>query len=321
MVKIWEKTSINGVITPLSDAHVSIASSAVLYGLSVYTVFPVCKTPRGFAAFRLRDHFKRLRDSARIIGINTFEQSWTEEMFIKAVRELVAANNISEDVFVRVTVHVTDLVPGTRSRDLTSMLSIFIYEARPIVPQDGARLKTSVWRRIPDYAIPSRAKVNGAYVNSVLAKQDALDSGYDDCIFLDVQGHVCELSAANIFIVRGNTLITPDTGSDILEGINRRTIIEVARDMNISVVERSVDLTELYVADEIFACGTSSFIAPITEVDKRRVGVVAMGPITSIFRKKHTDILHGQDGDYEHLLTLLEPISTGAMKTTTGATN
>ena len=184
-------------------ANLAVTSSAVLYGLSVYTVFPVCLTEhKQLVTFRLPEHFKRLLESARIIGMDDFEKNWDYAKFVAAVKDLVARNEITQDVFVRATVHVNEQVPGTKSRGLKNTLSIFIYEAQPIVPQDGARLKTSVWRRIPDYSIPSRAKVNGAYVNSVLAKQDAIDSGYDDCIFLDGQGHVCELSAANIFIVR-----------------------------------------------------------------------------------------------------------------------
>jgi branched-chain amino acid aminotransferase len=176
-------------------------------------------------AFRLGEHFERLVNSARIIGMDSFEKDWDEQRFLKAVTEVIKANKIKDKAFVRATVHVDELVPGTRSRGLKTVLSIFVYEAVPILPQGGARLKTSVWRRIPDNAIPSRAKVNGAYVNSVLAKQDALDSGYDDCVFLDGVGHVCELSAANIFIVRHNTLITPGTTSDLLEGISRRTVL------------------------------------------------------------------------------------------------
>ena len=121
---------------------------------------------------------------------------------------------------------------------------MFVYRAESILPLDGARLKTSVWRRIPDYAIPSRSKVNGAYVNSVLAKQDAIDSGYDDCIFLDASGHVCERSAANIFIVRNGALITPSTASDLLEGINRSTVLLVAERLGIPAHEREVDLTD-----------------------------------------------------------------------------
>jgi len=305
MAKVYPQAYFGSEIVPLERATLDVATSAVLYGLSVYTVFPVCVTSQGLAAFRLKDHWKRLLDSARIIGIDTFEKNWDFDAFQKAVIKTIRVNEIKEDVFVRATVHVSERLPGTRSRGLPTTLSIFVYEAVPIVPQDGMRLKTSVWRRIPDYAIPSRAKVNGAYVNSTLGKQDALDSGYDDCIFLDTVGHVCELSAANIFIVRDGVLITPDTASDILEGINRRTILEVARSMQIPAVERAIDLTELYVADEAFACGTSAFIAPITEIDKRRIGTDSLGPLTKQLREKHTQILHGEDATSQTLLTVI----------------
>lgn len=306
MARIYEQTYFDDGIKPLAQANLSIASSAVLYGLSVYTVFPVHTTSDGkLVAFRLHDHFERLINSARIVGIDTFEADWDEARFVSVIKELVKANDIQDTAFVRATVHVNELVPGTRSRGLKTSLSIFIYEAAPILPQDGARLKTSVWRRIPDYAIPSRAKVNGAYVNSVLAKQDALDSGYDDCIFLDAAGHVCELSAANIFIVRNNTLITPNTTSDLLEGINRKTVLELAKDMGIPVVERDIDLTELYVADEAFACGTSAYLAPIFEIDARRIGNKTIGPLTERLRKQYTDVLHGHDEAYKHLVTVL----------------
>ena len=303
MARIYDKAYFRDGIVPIADANLSVASSAVLYGLSVYTVFPVCVTGKGLAAFRLPDHYRRLVNSARIIGMDTFEPAWNYEKFESAVRALIEANAPTEDVFVRATVHVESLVAGTRARGLGTTMSIFVYAAVPIVPQDGARLKTSVWRRVPDFAIPSRAKVNGAYVNSVLGKQDALDSGYDDCIFLDVSGHVCELSAANIFIVRDGVLITPDTTSDILEGINRRTVLEMGRDMNIPVVERGIDLTELYVADEVFACGTSAFIAFVKEIDARTIGTGTIGPITAKIREAHTSILHGKDPSYAKYLT------------------
>lgn len=306
MAYIYGKTFFDNQVKDLEDSRLSIASSAVLYGLSVYTVFPIHVNDEGkLGAFRLKEHFERLINSARIMGMDTFETEWNEAKFVKAVKQVVKANNIHENVFVRATVHVDELVPGTRSRGLKTNLSIFIYEALPIIPQNGARLKTSVWRRIPDFAIPSRAKVNGAYVNSVLAKQDAIDSGYDDCIFLDVQGHVCELSAANIFMVRNNCLVTPSTTSDLLEGINRRTVLELANDMGIKVVERDIDLTELYIADEVFACGTSAYIAPIFEIDARRVGNKSLGPITEKIRDKYFEILHGKDKKYEHLITAL----------------
>lgn len=301
MARVYDKAYFNSEIVPIQDAKISIASSAVLYGLSVYTVFPVSVTKKGLAAFRLPEHYKRLRDSARIIGMDTFNLSYEE--LLGAVRALIKENSINENVLVRASVHVSAELPGTRSRGLSTVFSMFAYEAIPILPQDGARLKTSVWRRVPDFSIPSRAKVNGAYVNSVLARQDAIDSGYDDCIFLDFTGHVCELSASNIFIVRDGKLITPHTASDILEGITRRTVLELARADGMQVHERSVDLTELYVADEVFATGTSTGVASIIEIDGRVVNGKAIGPITQGLRDRLTRIFAGEEPGYEHLLT------------------
>ncbi|MET9029520.1 aminotransferase class IV [Nocardia sp. NPDC004168] len=285
-------------IVAAEAATVGVASSAVLYGLSVYTVFPVHVDGAARTAFRLDDHFRRLEESCKIIGIDRFAQEWDYARFRAAVVELIAANAPREDVFVRATVHVVESIPGTRVRGCAIRVSIFVYDAVPIVPQDGMRLKSSPWRRIPDNAIPSRAKVNGAYVNSVLAKQDAIDSGYDDCVFLDGNGHVCELSAANIFLVRNGTLITPDVSCDILDGINRRTVLTLAAEDGIPVVERTVDLTELYIADEVFVTGTSSGAAPVVEVDGRLVAEGVPGPISQALRKRHhaalrTDDVHG----------------------------
>lgn len=306
MARVYEQVYLGDGIRPLGEASLNVASAAVLYGLSVYTVFPVHTNNDGkLVAFRLKEHFERLINSARIIGLDTFEKLWDYEQFLAAVKEVIAINEVQDKAFVRVTVHADELVPGTRSRGLSTTLSIFVYEATPIIPQDGARLKTSVWRRVPDYAIPSRAKVNGAYVNSVLAKQDAIDSGYDDCIFLDAAGHVCELSAANIFIVRGGMLITPSTTSDLLEGINRRTVLELATDMGITVVERDIDLTELYIADEAFACGTSAYVAPVFEIDARPIGS-KVGALTQKISDRYFDVLHGRDPKYEHFVTVLD---------------
>jgi branched-chain amino acid aminotransferase len=261
-------------------------------------VFPVQVDGDRRTAFRLLDHYQRLVESCKIIGIDTFASQWSFERFIQATRDVIAANAPTDEVYVRATVHVDESIPGTRVRGLHTTVSIFLYDANPIVPQNGMRLKTSVWRRIPDYAIPSRAKVNGAYVNSVLAKQDAIDSGFDDCIFLDINGHVCELSAANIFLVRNGVLITPDVTSDILDGINRRTILTLAREEGMTVQERTVDLTELYIADEVFVCGTSAGVAPVYEIDGRAIGTKESGPVTLTLRKRHqaaltSDEVHG----------------------------
>jgi branched-chain amino acid aminotransferase len=302
MARVYEQASFGGRIVPFESAGLNIASSAVLYGLSVYTVFHIAHSPKGLQAFRLPEHHKRLRDSAKIIGIDVPAEVADYKRFEKLVRELLAANVITRDVFVRASIHVDAVLPGTRSRGLSVVLSMFVYDADSIVPREGARLKTSLWRRVPDTSIPSRAKVNGAYVNSVLARQDAIDSGYDDCIFLDGAGHVCELSAANIFMVRDGTLYTPDTHSDLLEGINRKSVLQMARDLGITTQERSIDLTELYVADEVFICGTSAFLTPVTEIDARIVAAEA-GPLTWQLQTVHEAALQGTSAKYKQWLT------------------
>ena len=288
MASMYKWVFFGDTMVESNKATLSIASSAVLYGLSVYTVFPVSiGVDKKRWGFRLQEHYQRLINSAKIIGIDGFATEWSYAKFIVAIKELMAKNDVAKDVYVRATVHVTAEIAGTRSRGLPIALSMFVYDAVPILPSTGSRLKTSSWRRIPDNAIPSRAKVNGAYVNSVLAKQDALDSGYDDCIFLDGHGHVCELSAANIFMVRSGILYTPDTMTDLLEGINRLTIIELAREEGMQVVERSIDATELYIADEVFACGTSANISPVLEVDARVIADGKIGPITQKLQEMH----------------------------------
>lgn len=292
MASIYKNAYFNAKVGSVEDAQLSIASAAVLYGLSVYTVFYVYHHDDAHRAFKLRHHYDRLRSSAKIIGLE-WVSDLTYDRFKAVVSELIAANNPTEPVFVRATLHADGLVPGTRTRGVSTQLSMFVYAANPIIKPKGVRLKTSQWRRIPDNSIPSRAKVNGAYVNSVLAHQDALDAGYDDCIFLDQSGHVCELAAANIFMVREGKLITPDTSSDLLEGINRRAILELAAEAGIPVVERTVDLTELYIADEVFVCGTSAFVASVAEIDGRKLPEET--PITRQIAALHRGALHNGD--------------------------
>lgn len=292
MANIYEHAYFNNKIGSFKGANLSIASAAVLYGLSIYTVFYVYPDKGEYRAFRLRQHYDRLRASAKIIGLD-FPAALHFEAFQEIVKKLVEANKPDEPVFVRATIHADELLPGTRSRGVSTQLSMFIYTATPIVKPAGVRLKTSQWRRIPDNSIPSRAKVNGAYVNSVLAHQDAMDAGYDDCIFLDQAGHVCELSAANIFLVRGGKLITPDHSTDLLEGINRRAILDIAEKAGIPTQERTVDLTELYIADEVFVCGTSAFVASVAEIDGRLLDQT--NPITQKIAALHAEALHSGD--------------------------
>lgn len=303
MAKIYEHAWVDTKVIPLAEANLSITSAAVLYGLSVYTVFPVVETANGFSVFRASDHEARLRNSAKIIGMDdtALYPGWLTD----AARALVSANAISNTVFLRATLHLSEVLPGLHTRGVVTMATVFAYDALSLLPTTGARLKTSVWRRIPDYAIPSRAKVNGAYVNSALGRQDALDSGYDDCLFLDAYGHVCELSAANIFMVRDGVLHTPAASNDILEGISRRSLIAVAQAEGYRVEERSIDLTEVYIADEVFACGTSAQLVPIVAIDARTIGTGEPGVVTEALRKTYRAAMEGSDARFATWLTPL----------------
>ena len=281
---------------PFGDANVSIASSPVLYGLSVYTVFSVNwndKEKKRYA-FRLKDHYNRLVNSARIMDFHSFAPAWPYERFEKTMTELVRKNEIQEDVLVRATIFADALIAGTKIHGLPHAFAAYVYPMGVILPQSGVNMRVSSWMRNPDNAIPSRAKVNGGYVNACLMKNEAILDGYDDAIALDAQGHVTEATVANVFIVRNGVLITPHVGADILEGITRNSVIAIAREMGIPVEERAVDRTELYLADEAFISGSSARITPILSVDKRPVGGGSIGKMT---QRLSVEYGHAQRGD------------------------
>ena len=249
---------------PFTDAHVSIASSPVLYGLAVYTVFSLNwnDKKKKLYAFRLPDHYRRLVDSSKIMGFDGFEKKWPYLRFKETMTALVSKNDIREDVLVRVSIFIDAIIAGTKIAGLPLALSAYAYPLGQILPKSGIDVCVSSWRHASDDAIPNRAKVNGAYVSNCLMKSEALRNGYDDAISLDQSGHVSEGTVANLFLVRNGKLITPSVSSDILEGITRDSIIALANDMGISVEERQIDRTELYIADEAFICGSSARIVP-----------------------------------------------------------
>ena len=194
--------------------------------------------------------------------------------------ELIKKNNPKENSLIRVSVFIDAIIAGTKINGLPIALSAYLHPMGQILPQDGINVCVSSWQRNPDSAIPSRAKVNGGYVNASLMKNEAILNGYDDAIALDSQGHVTESTVANIFLVKNGVLITPGTSADILEGITRDSILKIAKDLKIKTEERAVDRTELYTADEVFISGSSARIIPILSVDKRAVGKSAIGPLT-----------------------------------------
>jgi branched-chain amino acid aminotransferase len=281
---------------PFSEAHLSIASSPVLYGLSVYTVLSASwdEKSQKLLVFRLKDHYTRLVNSARIMDFHSFQKDWPYERFVEVITELLKSNEIQEDVLVRATVFIDELIAGTRIHDLKNSFSVYAYPTGQILPREGIHACVSSWQRTPDNAIPSRAKINGSYANASLMKNEALLNGYDEAIAVDERGHVAEGTVANLFIVRDSVLITPDAATDILEGITRDTVLTIAKNLNIPTLERSIDRSELYMTDEIFMCGSSAGVLPVVSVDKRTITTQA-GPITQRIMDGYRELRQGNN--------------------------
>ena len=219
-----------------------------------------------------------------------------------AVLELLRREGQHTDMYVRPLAYKADHKIGVLLHDMIDEVTIFATPfGRYVANEEGASVRISSWRRVDDNAIPARGKISGAYVNSSLVKSEALMDGYDEAIVLDQHGHVSEGSAANIFMLRDGQLVTPPVSSNILEGITRRTIMELAAaELNIEVQEREIDRTELYVCDELFFCGTGVQVAAITAVDRRPVGAGVMGPITTALRDLYFDVVRGHVAQYRH---------------------
>lgn len=284
----------NGMYVPFSEANVSIASASVQYGLSVYTALNVISGSEGMLGFRLRDHYERLANSAKILGMRDFKVSCSYERFKKVITTLLEKNSVKDSVIVRINYYIDEIMAGTRIHDLPTGLSMFLlpfgdYFSKPVLD-----VCVSSWTRIPDSALPPRAKVTGSYVNSSLMKSEAMINGYDDCIALDQHGHIAEGAVANIFMVRNGILITPSESSDILEGITRNTVMRIAIELGIPTQVRTIDRSELYIADELFFSGSSARIWPIVSVDRRDIGDGKKGPITSQIAEVYSDIQLGK---------------------------
>lgn len=299
---------INDDYVPFDKANLSIASSPVLYGLGVYTVFGANwdEKQQKLYMFRLKEHFDRLINSAKILDFHGFSEEWDFERFEKAMKNLLQKNKVQEDVLVRVCVYVDELLAGTKIHNLKNSLSAFIYPIGQLLPKEGANVCVSSWQRITDNAIPARAKVNGSYVNASLMKNEALLNGFDDAIAIDSFGHVTEGTVANLFLVKNGQLVTPDGATDILEGITRSTVFELAGSQGIRCTQRSVDRSELYTADEVFYCGSSVKITPIVSIDKRHVGSGKIGEITHSIQERYDMLLHNQLDSMSHLLTVVD---------------
>ncbi|MEI6581728.1 MAG: branched-chain amino acid transaminase [bacterium] len=299
------KVYLRGDWVDFREANLSIASSSILYGLSIYTVFNAIwdNKNKQLNIFRLEDHYRRLCNSAKIMDFDDFYKSCSFEEFTKITAQLLRKNSVQEDVLVRITVFIDALIAGPRIHGLKNSISAYVYPMGEIYPRTGIDVCVSSWTRAADNMIPSRAKVNGQYVNASIMKNEALRNGYHEAIALDASGHVSEGTAANLFIVREGKLLTPDTTTDILEGITRATIIKLADYLGIANSQRTIDRTELYIADEAFMCGSSAHITPILSIDKRAVGNGKIGPITSRLSEAYKKAQHGEIQDFKQWLT------------------
>ncbi|HNO95448.1 MAG TPA: branched-chain amino acid transaminase, partial [Anaerolineales bacterium] len=243
------------------------------------------------------DHFRRLLDSARMMAM---EVPYDEEGLIQLTIDLLKTDNYQQDVYLRPTIYKADMGIGVRLHNLRDELSIFTAAYEPYVKNDtNSHVTVSSWRRVDDNAIPARSKVAGAYVNSALAKTDANRAGFDEALVLTSEGHISEGSAMNVFMVRNGTLYTPPLTDNILEGVTRRSVIEVAqKELGIEVVERSIDRTEILIADEVFLTGSAAQVVAVTKIDYRPIGGGVMGPITSKLRDIYEDIVRARNSKY-----------------------
>jgi branched-chain amino acid aminotransferase len=290
-----------GKIVPLSDANINIATHGFLYGTAVFGGVRAYwnEDQKKLFIFRPYDHFRRLLHSARMMSMQT---SYDEESLIQLTLDLLRTDNWQRDVYMRPSFYKADLGIGVRLHNLKDEFCMFVIAYEPYVKNDtNAHVTISSWRRVDDNVIPARGKVAGAYANSALIKTDANLAGFDEALVLDNNGHISEGSAMNVFMVRDGILVTPPVTDNILEGITRRSVMELARkELGLTVVERSIDRTEVYICEEMFMTGTAAQITTVTRVDHRPVGTGMMGPIATKLRSMYEDILRGKNKKYEH---------------------
>jgi branched-chain amino acid aminotransferase len=288
-----------GKIVPLAEANISIATHGFLYGTAVFGGLRAYWNDEKMHMYLFRpyDHFRRLLHSAKIM---TMETSYDEESLIQLTLDVLRSDDWRRDVYIRPTFYKADLGIGVKLHDLRDEFCMFVIPFEKYVKNDtNAHVTISSWRRIDDTMIPARGKVAGAYANSALIKSDAVRGGYDEALAMDGNGHISEASAMNVFMVRDGILITPPVTDNILEGITRRTVIELARnEIGMPVVERSIDRTETFLADEFFITGTAAEITAVTKIDFRPIGAGKMGPITTRLRGLYDDSIRARNPKY-----------------------
>lgn len=298
----------NGEIIPLVDASVNIKTHAFMYGTSIFEGIRAYYLPETdqMAIFRMREHYQRLLKNARMCYMDPGK---TVEEMEAITAEVVRLNKgVKQDIYIRPMVYKggVDVIGPNIDKAPTCLtvwtqpLGDYVSTSKPL------NVCVSNWRRVDDNALPPRLKCGGSYMNAALIVTDAKRNGFDEAIVLTQDGHVSEGSAMNLMLIRDGKLITPPVTDNILEGVTRNTLIQIAREqLGLETVERSVDRTELYVADELFFCGTGAQVAGIGAVDHRMIGDGGIGPLTQQLQELYFRVVRNQVANYSGWLTVV----------------
>ncbi|MFP3950680.1 MAG: branched-chain amino acid transaminase [Candidatus Bathyarchaeia archaeon] len=293
---IW----MDGEIVDWVEAKTHVMTHCLHYGTGVFEGIRAYKSESNLHVFRFKEHLDRLFESAKLYFM---KPEWSKEELEEATIELIRRNELMDDCYIRPLIYRGYGSIGVNPLETPVRASIIAIPFGKYIEAEGAECCTSSWRRIPGDILPPESKACGNYINSVLAKVEAVKNGFDEAIFLDDKGYVSEGSGENIFILKDDALITPSVYSSILIGITRDTVMKLADDMGLKVVERPVTRFELYNCDEAFFCGTAAEITPIIRVDHHNIGDGTIGPMVEELASKFDDIVRGINKDYENWLT------------------
>jgi branched-chain amino acid aminotransferase len=297
---------LDGAFVPFADAKVSIATHALQYGTGVFEGIRAYWNARDdqLYVFRLREHFERMTRSCRIVRIGLPGDA---DGLSEILLELLRRNDFRSDVYIRPLAYKAARVVKVALHGLRDGFGIYAFPMGGYLSTGGLAAHTTSWRRISDEAIPARAKVSGGYINTALAVDEAGEHGAEEAIFLTSAGHVSEGGGSNLFMVREGSLITPPVTEDILEGITRQTIEDLARDLGYRFVQRPIDRTELFIADELFFCGTGAQVAPCVTVDGRPVGDGTIGPVAKAIADRYFATARGDLATHPEWRTAVYP--------------
>ncbi len=293
----------NKEFIPLEEAKIGIMTNALHYGGAIFEGIRGNWNGRQKQTyiFRLKEHFERLEQGCRVLKI-ALPHSIDE--LCRLTVELVAKCGFQEDVYIRPMAYKSSQALGVRLHNLDDDFFMFVIPWGPYLDVEKARCGVSSWHRPENNVIPPRIKAAGIYINNALAKTEAVSNGYDEAIMLAPDGHVSEGSGENIFLVIDGRLVTPATYNNILMGITRNTVIELAeKELGIETTQRPIDRFELYTADECFLTGTAAHVTPVAEIDGRKIGNGEIGEITARLQELYVRVIKGDHPEYTHWCT------------------